>query len=356
MRGRLLLGVTVGALLLSGGLAPGAASGAPPSYDHLDPGGQPRLRETVPVNVVFVGYDTGQVPEATFASTLPRRYEPVVRSRLWYGITEKLGIRYTYDYTVRYTERAYEDRFFDQLQALARPAPLTDFQKAYNAQAGNVLTVQRNAFIDAPSVERWLADNPPNGIDTRRNTIYFVNWYGRPDFRFHVYTKTGEPDPDTGYDFGAQRDSRKIIAWGGTTADDEETGLGSTRRVWFHDLSAGPESWTSNWNVDDPDLDGNGKEDYRMPPVWEYRATGYRGAGALAGDLARITRYVALDLLFTTSPIYPPAADDRAPPVDQHRQQHLRGVARRGRVAHLHHAAAAARRAVRAALAQRAEL
>jgi hypothetical protein len=39
--------------------------------------------------------------------------------------------------------------------------------------------------------------------------------------------------------------------------------------VWFHDLSAGPESWTANWNVDTPGLDGNGVEDYRMPPIWE---------------------------------------------------------------------------------------
>ena len=61
-----------------------------------------------------------------------------------------------------------------------------------------------------------------------------------------------------------------MIAWGGTTADDEENGLGALHRVWFHDLSAGPESWTANWNVDDPDLDGNGVEDYRMPATWEY--------------------------------------------------------------------------------------
>ena len=50
------------------------------------------------------------------------------------------------------------------------------------------------------------------------------------DFIDHVYTKFGEPDPDTGNDFGAERQSRKIIAWGGTTPDDEETGLGSARR------------------------------------------------------------------------------------------------------------------------------
>ena len=115
-------------------------------------------------------------------------------------------------------------------------------------------------------------DHPPPGSTPGATPSSSSTGAGRPDFKFHVYTKTGEPDPDTGYDFGANRDSRKIIAWGGTTADDEETGLGGTdRRVWFYDLSAGPESWTGNWNVDNADLDGDGVPDYRMPPIWEYR-------------------------------------------------------------------------------------
>jgi hypothetical protein len=137
------------------------------------------------------------------------------------------------------------------------------------------------------------------------------NWYGQPNFRFHVYTKTDEPDPDTGYNFGVERESRKLIAWGGTTPDDEENGLGALRRVWFYDLSAGPESKTDNWNVDDADLDGDGVPDYRMPPIWEYTPGGYRAPSALSGDLALVARYVGINLLFTSSPLYPP---DLTPP------------------------------------------
>jgi hypothetical protein len=291
-----------------------ASSAAPPRFQHLDPGGQPRLTERVPVNVVFVGYEQHQVNRSQYRAVLPQRYEPVVRSRLSYGIVEKLGLRYSYDYRINYTDRAYEDRFFGELTRLATPAPLTAFQQQYNDQAGNVLTVENNHFIDAPSVERWLAFHPPAGVDTRRNTIFFINWYGRSDFKFHVYTKMDEPDPDTGYNFGDLRASRKIIAWGGTTARDEENGLGSTRRIWFHDLSAGPESWTANWNVDDTDLDGNGVEDYRMPAIWEYAANGYRQPGALGRDLGLITRYVALNLLFTSSPLYPAELPTSQPP------------------------------------------
>jgi hypothetical protein len=141
------------------------------------------------------------------------------------------------------------------------------------------------------------------GCRHQQYTIFFVNWYGRSDFKFHVYTKTGEPDPETGTDFGL-RDSRKLIAWGGTTPDDEETGLGSLHRIWFYDLSAGPESWTDNWNVDDADLDSSGVTDYRMPPVWEYGNIGaYRPFDDLSGDLGKVARYVAIDLLFTSSPL-----------------------------------------------------
>ena len=188
MRNRPLL-VVLSVVLLAGVLiSPSPASGAAPQFQHLDPGGQPRLVERLPVNVVLVGYGRRQVDVEGLRARLPRRYEPAVRSRAFYGITEKLGITYTYDYNVRFAGETYEDRFFAQLSRLAKPAPLTAYQEAYNEQAGNVVTVTGNHYIDAPSVENWLAVNPPDGVDTRRNTVFFVNWLGRSDFRFHVYT------------------------------------------------------------------------------------------------------------------------------------------------------------------------
>src|SRR5678816_4063956 len=79
--------------------------------------------------------------------------------------------------------------------------------------------------------------------------------------------------------------------------------------VWFYDLSAGPEFWTDNYDITTADLDGDGVLDYRMPPVWEYGNTKtglYRAFDNLSRDLARVTRYVAINLLFTTSPLYKP--------------------------------------------------
>jgi hypothetical protein len=303
--------VNRGVLLAACALAAATVStgAAPKSFTYLNPGGPADLRETVPVNVVFVGYEPSQIDQSAFLSQLPATYQPVVRSRLWYGVIEKLGIHYDFTYNLTFTDAAWENTLFSALSGLAAPAPRTLFQDMYNAQVKNVLNVAQNHFIDAPTVEKWLIDHAPGTVDTRRNTVFFINWWGRTDFKFHVYTKFGEPDPDTNYDFGVIRASRKIIAWGGTSAADEETGLGGrgARRVWFHDLSAGPESWTGNWNVDQADVDGDGSADYRMPPIWEYLTTGgYRSASAIAGDLAKITRFVAINLLFTSSPLYPP--------------------------------------------------
>ncbi len=313
--------LTTVAVALAAGLlaAPGPASGAPeqaqraPRFSHLDPGGQPDLDERVPVNVVFVGHQLGDVDRAAFRAGLPRSAEPVVRSRLWYGETEKLGIRYQYDYDVTFARQPYEKRFFRYLSSIARRKPVTFYQDVYNQQDGT-LDVTSNAWIDATRTERWLANNPPPGVDTRQNTVYLINWYGRRDFKFHVFTKTDEPEPDTRYNFGEQRDSRKLTAWGGTTAADEESGLGRTRRVWFHDLSAGPEAFAGSFDVENADLDGDDEADYRIPPAWEYAAGGYRSPAALTGDLVKLVRYVALDSLMTTSPLYPVELPTTEPP------------------------------------------
>lgn len=45
--------------------------------------------------------------------------------------------------------------------------------------------------------------------------------------------------------------------------------------------------------------------DYRIPVAWEYAAGGARKPAELTGDLVKLIRYVALDLLFTSSPLYP---------------------------------------------------
>jgi hypothetical protein len=262
----------------------------------LQPGEFVTYEQTVPLNIVFIGYPRDTIDEDELLDVLPESYAPVVRYPQFYGLQGRdMGLRFNFDYNVTFAGRDVTNRFFRYLSQIGTTGEPTDFQLMYNDQENNVLDVTSPVlYIDAPSVEQWLARN---FAKEKGYTIVFINWYSRPDFNFHVYTKTDAPDPDTGYNFGEIRETRKMIAWGG-----------SHSRLWFYDLSAGPEAWTDNWNVDNPDLDENGTEDYRMPPIWEYDEEGYREPSALSSDLGLITRFVGINLLFTSSPLYDPLA------------------------------------------------
>lgn len=299
----------------------------------LKPGVEQDITATLKVNVVMVGYhptSAGQVAGprdvnvSDFTGILPETSRSIARIPSAYGKDEYTGNSFKYQYNYVYASKAFEDEFFGHLNSIkqttyvdadgeTRNIAPTVYQQAYNCQdanadcdapAGNItLPVTSNVWIDGPSTEKWLADNAGKiGVNTKEYTVFLVNWYGRPDFQFHTYTRTGTQETDTGFNFGRDRSSRKLIAWGGTASSDQS----NAKRVWFYDLSAGPESWTSNWDISHPDVDDDGVADYRMPPVWEYgtRNRTYRTFGKVGPDLARVVRYVAVNLLFTPSPIY----------------------------------------------------
>ena len=274
------------------------------SLDTLQPGEFVVQKQTVPVDIVFIGYRPGQVNDSALLASLPATYKPVVRYPQFYGLNGRdMGLEFRFKYRAVHQTRDFENRFFSFLTKIGTEGPPTAFQQQYNDQDKNVLDVTGPVlYIDGPQVERYLASRDSG--DPRRYTIYFINWAGRSDFRFHVYTKTDQADPDTGYNFGVQRASRKMIAWGG-----------SQSRAWFYDLSAGPESWTNNWSVDDD------QSEYHMPPIWEYVSGGYRAPLQLSSDLGMVARYVGIDLLFTSSPLYDPLVT--APDVNGSKVAHV---------------------------------
>lgn len=291
-------------------LLPTSPAAARANPTGLQPGQTVTFEQNIPINLVFIGYNRNAINREALRRELPRTYEPIVRVAPSYGLQGRdLGLKFNFDYNVTFTDNSFANQFFGYLTQIGAPGDPTDLQLAYNDQKKNVLEVTGPVlYIDAPSVDAWLAENL--SVNPNSYTIVFVNWYGRPDFQFHVYTKTSEPDPDTGYNFGEIRPTRKLIAWGGTNS-----------RLWFYDLSAGPEDWTSNWNVDDADVDGDGEPDYRMPPIWEYTQKGYRKPAALSRDLGLVTRFVGINLLFTTSPLYDPIVT--APGVGGDRVVHI---------------------------------
>ena len=273
-------------------------------FAGLNPGEFVTHELEVPVRVVLIGFDRAAVDTGQIAALLPPDYTPVVRYPQFYGLDGRdLGLEYKFDYEFVWKDQRFTDRFFRHLARIGEEAPRTFYQTEYNNQVLNVVDVPETVlFVDAPRVERWLKkqdegwsrhDRRGHGScrDDHGYTIYFINWYGRDDFQFHVYTKTDEPDPDTEFNFGANLSSRKVRAWGGTSS-----------RSWFFDFSAGPEYNDGSYVVDDAAAPGS----YRIPAIWEYATPGYRSADLLSADMGLLARFVAINLLFTSSPLYDP--------------------------------------------------
>jgi hypothetical protein len=52
-------------------------------------------------------------------------------------------------------------------------------------------------------------------------------------------------------------------------------------------------------------VDGDGSTDWRIPPIWEYgNVNAYRPFNTFSTDHYLLIRFIAIDLLFTASPLY----------------------------------------------------
>ncbi|ALW89230.1 hypothetical protein [Deinococcus actinosclerus] len=335
MNHKLVATALLSAALLAGCTSPNATTTPTPGTEPgqsafgvlqaLKPGVQDTINTKLKVNIVFVGYrqtppgqpaTARQINTQDFDQRLPGSYDAVNRIPSAYGRTEKTGTSFDFDYNYVFADQSFEDDFFKFVQSAGAEKPLTVQQSVYNCQssdpdtglpdcdapAGNINRVITGNFeIDALKTENWLADNGARvGVKNGEYTIYFVNWYDRPDFKFHSYTRADAADTDTGTKFGA-RGSRRLIAWGGSARENAPA-----QRVWFYDLSANPDPWTNAYDVTNDDVDGDGAADYRMPPVWEYgtRKASIGYGRKVSPDLALVARYTAINLLFTPSPIY----------------------------------------------------
>jgi len=278
----------------------------------------------VPVTVVFVGLEPGpgatgidparltasQVRSAPLVDRTTRFYE---QAGILAGKLEpaRLGLTYDYRYRTVFADEAFEDDFFEHLASVALgPVQPTIFQQAYSGTPGAREQIPGDFLIDANEAERWLAEHAGQlGVDTTRPTVFFVNWYGRPDFRFHTYaffgTRPGWPFP-TGFTHAGQ-----MVAFGGSPPDVPYGGVDRVARLWFYDVSAGPDYATANWLLDVDDFDGDSVAEHRIPPVWEYGTSHwYRPFDDLSDDLGKLLRYAAVDLLFGPAPLYDPGVSE----------------------------------------------
>ena len=304
MSKRLVSGLLAAVWLLSA--CPTAS--AQPSFNSLRPGQFREIEQNLQINIVFVGYRTfGSVNTAFLLANLPKTYRAVNRlPSIDSGQLEFTGNTFSFAYNIVNSTQKFDDAYFAYLNSIAAATPRTSYQDLYNQEPARRLTIGQNYRIDSVRAERWLAENAEAmlGVDTRQYTIFFVNWFGRTDFKFHVYARVGQHDPDTGWNVGLN-DFAQEISGGGTPADDRQTPLGSLRRVWFYDMSAGPDYNSRSWDLSVKDVDGDGRNDWRIPPIWEYgNLKAYRPFNTFSTDHYLLIRYLAVDLLFTASPLY----------------------------------------------------
>jgi hypothetical protein len=316
------------ALLVLGAIQSVSASpsaSASSTFQNLTPGRLLDAHQDLPVTIVLVGYHatTGAtaVDPARLLAPQLKSARPVDRTTRFYeqvGAYQRflepsaLGLTYDYRYNVVSASQPFEDGLFAYLASTAfGPLPPTVFQQAYSAHPFAAQQVSSNFVIDANLAEQWMADHagPMLGIDTTRPTVFFLNWFGRPDFRFHTYgflsTRPGHDHPVGATQLG------QMVAFGGSTTDAPYGTIDRLARVWFYDLSAGPDYSTASWLLDQADFNGDGVTDERIPPIWEYGTSHwYRPFDDLTADLAKIVRFVAVDEFFGPSPIYDPAISE----------------------------------------------
>jgi len=251
------------------------------------------LTTDLSINIIFAGISPNRVNLATVRSILPHTYSPVVRSRLWYGEYEPLGMTFNLKYNFIFTSESFNRAMFNYILTVGYMGSPTVWQMQYSQDPRSLLTITSNLYVSAKEVEAYLLKNLDKipGV-AKGYTLFFLDGYTNKymlsgsNFVFHTYW-FNEPDPDTGTEFGL-RGSRQGIAWGGTMG-----------RVWFYDFSAGPEYWSDNWN---PAYYWD-KKNQAKPPVWHYVK---HNAYHLSIDIGEIARFTATNLLFTPSPLYEP--------------------------------------------------
>ena len=233
-----------------------AAAGTTAASAGLNPGGLTPLTETVGVNVVFVGTFGGGDPSwSAVAAGLPTTASPKTRSKLLYGLGAEadLGITYTYAYTPTYTTTAWENAFFGYLSSIAQAKPRTLFQDEYNAQNGK-LDVGQNYWIDAPSAEKWVIQNPPAGVDLTEADDHARQLEGSRRLQVPRLHEDERARPRHRLQLRAEPRSRGRSSPGAAPRrTTRRTRMSGPRgRVWLYDLSAGPESWGGSYEVDEP--------------------------------------------------------------------------------------------------------
>jgi hypothetical protein len=283
----------------------------------------------IPINIVFVGFDPAEVAanKQSVLDKLPPAFRPVIRTQSALGggtvrrqpatssqvAFEPMEFRYKYNLIT--TPETYNRALF----AAAKKATTSgefqlafdrDYIERYNLRAlalrgADALVAPGSPmdFIDGFSLEDWVAEHPPAGLDfdlrkPANGYTYFVIDSFRPSYageyfnlnRYHNFKVMNEltTDPDSGAQSG--------FDWGRV--------WGGRYRFLMLDVGAAPNSWEGAVTLANTKifrLEGNGDSSLFDPPIWHYN-NGVGGFFSLVGEDVQN----ALWFRFTRGYLYPP--------------------------------------------------
>ena len=278
-------------------------------FSNLQPGvPSADLRERVPVNVVFVGFGPDEVGKSEFRGGLPARVpadrplSPLVRRRP--GARDRLP--------VRLLDHVHELVVGEELLQGARAAgrPRRPHRVPDGLQRAGRHARRRAEPLHRRAQRREVAHRQrPEGRRHRAATRSSSSTGGAGRTSSTTSTRSSaSPTPTPATTSASRTRAGRSSAGAARRPTTRRPGWAGAacNRVWFFDLSAGPEAWGGNFDITNEDLDGDGEPDYRIPVAWEYADDGYRSPGALTGDLGLVARYAAINLMFASSPLYPP--------------------------------------------------
>ncbi len=140
----------------------------PPTLSVLQPGGFTTISQTLPINIVFVGFEQGtgslEIDQGDLLAGLPAAYDAINRSPYFYGLPAKLGLHFDFNYNLTFADTTFENAFFGYMDSIATENPLTLYQDLYNTQLNRTQTIDKNYWVDAPSIEQWLAANSETDV------------------------------------------------------------------------------------------------------------------------------------------------------------------------------------------------
>ena len=160
-------------------------------------------KQTVPVDLVFIGYDRSDRREALL-DALPATYSPIVRFPQFYGLNGRdIGLEFRFKYQSCHKSRTFENQFFSFLDA--------DRDRRARSRSSRTSTTSRRRTCwtsrgrcSTSTRRRSSGSWPATTAATASAATPSTSSTGTAgsDFRFHVYTKTDEARPRTDYNFG----------------------------------------------------------------------------------------------------------------------------------------------------------